>query len=106
MYINIENNCIYNNPTQELIESLDLKFLSTELENKFRSCKYPKLVLENKNIIDIIEDTERIKQDELNYTIIEDKPSQSEIEFAEYALYIESELENIKNQLGGMSYVK
>lgn len=42
------------------------------------------------------------KLEELNYTVIEDRPTQSEIEFAEYILYIESELENIKKQVGGI----
>lgn len=45
---------------------------------------------------------EQRKQSELNYTVVEDKPSQTEIDFAEYVLATETTLENLEIKLGGI----
>ena len=113
MYINQENTTICTNEklNVEMYSENNKEgyfFLDSNIEKennlilKLNNFECPKLLIENGVLIDIVEDIEKNKQQELNYTVIEDKPSQTEIDFAEYVLKNESEIENLKNEINNL----
>lgn len=95
MYINISDNYIYTNPSLKTIDKLNLIYLNEEFQIKFKSLKYPEIIIENKNIIDIIENEELLfKYNEIE--IIEKlKPTEKELKKAENKIEIINTLKEV-----------
>lgn len=69
-----------------------------KLIDKINNFKYIKLIIENGSLIDIVENTEKINKQEFGYTVVEDKPNDTEIAFAEYVLSTEGRLNKLESK--------